>query len=129
MFDASWTKSAFETGKTLSLINLLSDNSKGENWRASSGLGTPGKEKTFVNAINDTEFIKVEVYPNPCKDFISINLYGDFIYSIISSNGQIVMQGNATSNDKINIQPLALGTYLLVVQQKEKKYFSNIVKK
>lgn len=129
MFDASWTKSAFETGKTLSLINLLSDNSKGENWQASSGLGTPGKENTFVNAINDTEFIKVEVYPNPCKDFISINLYGDFIYSIISSNGQIVMQGNATSNDKINIQPLALGTYLLVVQQKEKKYFSNIVKK
>lgn len=129
MFDASWTKSAFETGKTLSLINLLSDNSKGENWQASSGLGTPGKENTFVNAINDTEFIKVEVYPNPCKDFISINLYGDFIYSIISSNGQIVMQGNATSNNKIDIQSLVLGTYLLVIQQNEKKYLSTIVKK
>lgn len=128
MFDKTWTKSAFETGKTLSLIDIQADNSKGENWKGSLGLGTPGKENDFTTSIHSIADLKVEVYPNPSNDFISIDIYGNYFYKIISSNGQIVMQGNAMLNEKLNIQNLPSGTYLLIVQQDEKPYFSTIIK-
>tara|TARA_R110000868_G_scaffold383578_12_gene650784 strand:- start:35221 stop:37830 length:2610 start_codon:yes stop_codon:yes gene_type:complete len=68
-----WPTEADGLGATLSLTNPGFDNSKGENWAASSGHGTPGKinESVFVNNEEDkdselpSETRLDQNYPNP----------------------------------------------------------------
>lgn len=128
MFDNSWTKLAFETGKTLSLTDVQADNSKGTNWQASLNLGSPGRENDFTTGIYNFAQIEVQVYPNPCNDYIISNIINDFSYRIIASNGQIVTQGNSTTDKTISTQSLQPGTYLFVAKQGEKQYISVFTK-
>ncbi len=69
-----WPIEADGLGATLSLSNPGFDNSKGENWAASSGNGTPGEMNTGVFVSNEIEPKKNELpteislsqnYPNP----------------------------------------------------------------
>jgi hypothetical protein len=63
---------------------------------------------------------KIQIYPNPSNNIISIkNLddkYDDLIYKVISVNGHIVQQGKLTS-PTISCSSLASGLYLLVIEK------------
>jgi hypothetical protein len=67
-----WPVDADGSGATLELINAASDNSKAENWKASTQHGTPGKQNSSVTNIGAYEFNEIPLgyslaqnYPNP----------------------------------------------------------------
>lgn len=84
----SWPLAANGLGATLALINPLADNSKPENWKASSDAGTPGKindvyftgVKKVTAPVN--EFLLCKNYPNPFNPSTNIQ------YSIPATAGQ-----------------------------------------
>jgi len=51
-----WPVEADGSGATLELIDPASDNSKGENWKASVNHGTPGKQNSTVTSAEENEF-------------------------------------------------------------------------
>lgn len=54
----------------------------------------------------------IEVYPNPAKDFLSINNNDDLLYEIFDISGKIIQKGEV-NNRKINISNLIKGAYLI----------------
>lgn len=116
MFDKTWTKSALESGRTLSCIAVESDNSDGQNWRASKSYGTPGKANDFVDAVESLQKFSVDVYPNPCSDFVFVKTDGKFSYKIVSEQGGILQQGTCEQSEEIKMEKLPKGSYLLLIQ-------------
>lgn len=76
-----WPLKADGEGATLSLTNPGFDNSKGENWAASSSHGTPGQPNLDVAVHNEEEMINElpknislsQNYPNPFNPVTTIN--------------------------------------------------------
>ncbi len=67
-----WPEEPDGNGATLELFDALLDNSLGENWRASTGNGTPGKVNSVVSSVEDPGdenipemFTLYQNYPNP----------------------------------------------------------------
>ena len=54
--NSPWPVEADGSGSTLELIDPASDNSKGENWKASVNHGTPGKQNSTVTSAEENEF-------------------------------------------------------------------------
>jgi CubicO group peptidase (beta-lactamase class C family) len=80
-----------------------------------------------LNTIYTNEFVinepKIEVFPNPAKDFIIIemDLAKNAEFEIYSSTGKQVLTGSINpQNNRINLSSLSTGLYLLKV---EKSYF------
>lgn len=86
-----------------------------------------------VTSVNDIEFVKANVYPNPTSDYINIdmvtsqeNLKAEF-YSL---DGRLVLSQNKLSAN-INLQHLPKGAYILSLKNKKgqivltKKIFKN----
>jgi len=77
---APWPLEADGLGATLSLTNPGFDNSKGENWAASTGNGTPGVANSDVMVSNEDELIAdvpsfvtlKQNYPNPFNPVTTI---------------------------------------------------------
>jgi hypothetical protein len=72
------------------------------------------------------------IYPNPVKDFLNLDFTGNLLparFKLYNSQGQIVLQGklNASQN-LLDLQQLANGTYTLVVTQEKRKSNVKIVK-
>lgn len=65
----------------------------------------------------------IQVYPNPFKDFIHLNLEDELVY-LSNSLGQIVYAGR--NINKQDLSKLALGTYVLKIPSLNKYY--NLVK-
>jgi hypothetical protein len=70
--NAPWPAEADGSGPTLELINANSENSIGENWKASKDHGTPGKLNSVVTSLDENkselipqEFALYQNYPNP----------------------------------------------------------------
>ncbi|MCQ2959045.1 MAG: CotH kinase family protein [Bacteroidales bacterium] len=115
MFEKQWTKSAFGTGRTLSLVDLDADNSKGENWRASMGIGTPGSQNDFVDNITQVENSNVVLYPNPCSDYVVIQAVGEFSYEVISEAGVVVCTGKGLDSKFVSMKSFSPGVYVIIV--------------
>lgn len=58
---------------------------------------------------------KINVFPNPAKDFIQLSIEKDKEIKIYSLNGELVKQGK-TVNKKLNISELTVGIYLLKIE-------------
>src|SRR5690606_11733514 len=60
-----------------------------------------------------TEAIKV--YPNPTQDFISIDNSGNKVSAVELYNvsGKMILRTDLNGNDKISLQELAAGNYIL----------------
>ena len=116
MFEKAWTKSAFGTGRTLSLISPDYDNNKGLNWAASKSLGTPGAENDFILTIEELNKAALSVYPNPCAETVTIAYDGSFTFEIVSSEGKVVLSGNGTQSQTIDMASLPSGMYLAVIR-------------
>ncbi|MCX7875093.1 MAG: CotH kinase family protein [Melioribacteraceae bacterium] len=77
--DLPWPKEPDGQGATLELKDPFSDNSKGENWKASIGFGSPGTKNSIVSSVENfsnqlpDEFILYQNYPNPFGNLINSN--------------------------------------------------------
>ncbi len=92
-----------------------------------------GKSTDLVQLLESKEFnesseIEFSIYPNPTVDNITLegNLSEKAKYSIVTTTGLIVKQGDATEAE-INVSNLATGLYILSVQdnngRKSSKFF------
>lgn len=70
-----------------------------------------------VNDIANNK-VKINVYPNPAKDFISIknDRTENFVYQIIDSSGKIVKTGKAKTEEQIDVRGLVKGNYVLQIE-------------
>ncbi|MDN3691999.1 BspA family leucine-rich repeat surface protein [Chryseobacterium tructae] len=71
---------------------------------------------------------KVSIYPNPATDIIYIKNTTADHYTILDLTGRVVLKGSMT-NEKINIQTLAPGNYLLQLHLKENTQNFKLIKK
>lgn len=66
----------------------------------------------------------IKLYPNPSNDYIIIsNINEAFEYKILSTLGQLIIQGKSEPNKKINISRLEQGTYYLFFKNGYTKRF------
>ena len=87
---------------------------------------TPGFPTTFSlsyatledynTIIEQNEDAKIEIFPNPSIEFIQVSgLTGSFSYEIINQQGQKVLNGNSTGNEKIYLDELSSGIYFIQI--------------
>lgn len=121
-----WPLDADGIGATLELINPQLDNELPENWRASSGYGTPGKKNSVYSPIGSSGAgvdICFECYPNPASEHLVIRFYLDtsqkVTVSFIDESGRealpsiIRYMNEGEQTRTINLSELASGTYFI----------------
>ena len=70
----------------------------------------------------------IDIYPNPAKDNLILNVNADFNYSIFNSMGQEVMTGTSNGEVRLNVSNLAKGIYVVrIVTQNENRIQKVIV--
>jgi hypothetical protein len=84
-----------------------------------------------INGLETTSEAKeiLSIYPNPVNDVLCIeglqeNLDGDF--KILNTIGQVVMEDVIA--EKIKIESLPMGSYLIVISNEKMKYTSKFIK-
>lgn len=73
--------------------------------------GTGINKSTFENN-------SIKLYPNPCNNFISLNSDDEFSYTIFNINGILALEGKITNKNKINIESLGEGMYVINLNYK-----------
>lgn len=75
------------------------------------------KEKLL--AVSDVNNNATAIYPNPVKDFITVQskVNGEVSYKIFSTTGQVVASGTS-ADQKINAQKLPVGNYIIELTDK-----------
>lgn len=82
----------------------------------------------FPSIVNDKPLVKnnsIGIAPNPAKDFITISLPANTRmadYNITDVNGRIVAQGTIRRNERINVENLVPGMYLVFLNDGTEKY-------
>ena len=71
--------------------------------------------------VNENNFKNITLYPNPSTNYITIENTNDtnstFEYKIYDLTGRIVSLGNSKYNDKIVIESLTIGNYLIQIKE------------
>ncbi|MEM7161996.1 MAG: T9SS type A sorting domain-containing protein [Bacteroidota bacterium] len=73
---------------------------------------------SLINSTENLNSIEFELYPNPARDYLFLNLSGnDTQFKISTVTGKTLLEGNATNLKKIDIISLAPGIYFLSLFQ------------
>lgn len=67
-------------------------------------------EVSEFTSIDEEESVSFNIYPNPVSDVLTIDFKGDFIASVYSLDGQILM---TSTENKIKVSEFAKGTYVI----------------
>ena len=98
---------------------------------SSNGLFTTFNN-TNADVLGNEAATTFTAYPNPAKDFIQVKSsnrnVGLTSYRIINTIGQTVQSGELT-NDRINVSKLGLGMYILEVNDGQKLFNTQLVKR
>jgi len=80
-------------------------------------------------ATNDVEAQQASIYPNPVQDILHVDLLNknNFDFEIINAVGGIVKKG--TAQQKIDVQSLSSGVYILRIQQEGHEIVQKFIKK
>lgn len=79
--------------------------------------------------LNEANIQSFSVYPNPANDYISLSgLSNPWDYELYTISGQLVKQGVVKENERIDLQSLDLGTYILKLNHQGKSELYRIVK-
>jgi hypothetical protein len=71
----------------------------------------------------------VELYPNPAKEIVNINLESNASFQLIGLNGQVLQKGKLIRGDnKINISQLLSGLYFLNIKTEQEIISKKIIK-
>ncbi|GAB3512964.1 T9SS type A sorting domain-containing protein [Emticicia fontis] len=68
------------------------------------------------------------IYPNPTQDWLYLNSEKPLPYRLINTRGQLLMQGNLSSQEGINMKQLPQGVHLVQLFDGGKAYVLKIVK-
>ena len=82
-------------------------------------------------AINETQFLPLEIYPNPSKDYITIQnaFESDFDITILDILGKIVKKGTGVnSKQMISIATLKAGKYICYITSEGNIYSTKFIK-
>lgn len=114
-----WPQEANGHGSFLELIDLNSDNSLPENWRASQILSAESRNMDIIS-----------IFPNPFSDYIRIETYSrQTTYSIINAVGIEVLSGESTDNSiTISTHNIPSGIYILRITSDGETICQKIVK-
>ncbi len=78
--------------------------------------------------LEDNSLIELSAYPNPTNDNVVIAYSGAFNYEVVTVDGKTLMAGSAVDQEKISMESLANGTYIIKVTAGENTNFVQIVK-
>lgn len=82
---------------------------------------TGGTPYSFTIGINELSNLDFKIYPNPAKDFISIDYLENYEYQLMNSLGQVLLSGkNEKSN--IDISSIPVGIYFLKITNEVGNY-------
>ncbi len=73
---------------------------------------------TFTENVGITNNVKtaVKIYPNPAKNYLTVNSPKEVKYTIYNTTGQIMQQGTTSNNSPINIASLKPGAYNIAIE-------------
>lgn len=95
-----------------------------QNWILKNATITKDTTLTSTGKVNSQQII---VYPNPANNFIHVQgIENQAQYSIYNTLGQVVLNGKL-EEDKLNIQGLAKGLYILSIQSGQQIFYKNII--
>jgi choice-of-anchor B domain-containing protein len=72
---------------------------------------------------------KINIYPNPSNDFITVDLNESFFYEIYDLQSKKVSSASAAQNNQIDLSGLNTGIYILKITTNSKVYTQKIFKK
>ena len=83
-----------------------------------------------INDFNSNGFISI--IPNPANDYLKVNtsttLKGKWMYKIFTTDGKLQLVNDFNQQEKINIQSLPKGVYLLYLNQGNQDYYQKFIK-
>lgn len=85
-----------------------------------------GKQISILGINNNLKTINLSIYPNPSSNEINIVGINDGYYELYDMYGKSVLKGNIEG--AINITPIKIGLYTLLVKTDDKIYSSKFVK-
>ncbi|MEL7002559.1 MAG: T9SS type A sorting domain-containing protein, partial [Bacteroidota bacterium] len=113
----------------------------GSSWRSDMAIdninvgstvftSAPLSNASPIADLSDDE-LSIKMYPNPVVDQLQIELkgYGVGNYSIISSNGQVVREGQIDGKAEVDMSPLSSGYYIINIDHDEGTIREKIMKK
>ncbi|MBO3700781.1 T9SS type A sorting domain-containing protein [Roseivirga sp. E12] len=88
-----------------------------------------GQSERMAKVSNDDEKIKVEVFPNPTSDYLTIDLSNlelvkpkIEIRSIIGTKMRVNLEKNGLKKYKVDVQSFQRGYYLVLVMDDQSKF-------
>lgn len=81
-----------------------------------------------TNEVKDTKS-EISIYPNPADTFVEVkNLKGKADYTIYSVDGKLVQKGSI-DNQRISVNGLIKGVYMITIKDEVKTYSTKLIKK
>ena len=120
----------FEMGLPVSFTDYDNDGDQDIFLMTNGPLASTLYINNLVNAISETQQIKLSIYPNPAVEFISVELpFADpkAVYEITDEAGRIVLNGTL-QNRTINIHGLAAAKYLLTIKKDNSRFTCSLFK-
>jgi hypothetical protein len=85
-------------------------------------------EVTSQLSIDTEEIENLSVYPNPVVENLTIDMVGNYNWSIFDNTGKTIANGNATGLTQVSLKDFATGTYFVKVNADGKEAIEAIVK-
>ena len=82
----------------------------------------------ICNGINELER-SVKLYPNPTEDLLSIQLTGQFDYTVYDSRGRLITNGSSIDQATIKTDDCESGVYLIVISSTQQTATLRVIKK
>jgi hypothetical protein len=96
-------------------------------WNPAIVTNTTYNVNTWVEGVEELSN-NVKLYPNPSNTYFSVDAKAPFEYQLEDLSGRTVLQGSATSAEKIALQSLMCGPYLLKVRIGNETFCTKLIK-
>jgi uncharacterized repeat protein (TIGR01451 family) len=96
-------------------------------WNPAIVTNTTYNVNTWVEGVEELSN-NVKLYPNPSNTYFSVDAKAPFEYHLVDLSGRTVLQGSATSAEKIALQSLMSGPYLLKVRIGDETICTKLIK-
>ncbi|NOQ74252.1 MAG: T9SS type A sorting domain-containing protein [Crocinitomix sp.] len=110
-------------------VSISSDQAIIGAWRASED--DRGAAYIFEDSslgIDKLDFNNITVFPNPTSDQVTIELEGEFTYSLLALNGKILSTTKAVNRVSLDLSEFATGIYFLEIQSENLSKLVKLVK-
>jgi hypothetical protein len=121
-----WPVCANGHGPSLELLSPELDNTLSLSWRCLSDYGSPG-EMNVATAVEDHTRDEISVYPNPVRNKLYIKgMTGEGEVQLFDLNGRLIL--SETTGERLNLERVRTGIYILKLVANNKLYVFKIVK-